>query len=114
MTTLLALLPVTFGLFGAVWSILNTIIKIRARDDLSIAIRSNSHDLTELKKDLDSRDLEAATALAMKYTRDLSARERREANAALTQASQAGREAYMDGMLSGGAITKESSAVHSS
>jgi hypothetical protein len=100
--SLLSILPIGFGIAGALLSFLNTATKIRARHDVSKALRSNIGDLSELEKDLAENNLDAAAALVRKHTLDLSPRERSEVEAALTQTSASGRAAYIRGVSAAG------------
>jgi hypothetical protein len=87
--------PVLLTAIGAGIALWQTVTKYRARIDLANAIQSNAQDIDLINKELATDDLEAAVGLARKYARRLSPAERREAEAALTQPSAAGRANYV-------------------
>jgi hypothetical protein len=95
MIELLPLVPVALAAGAAALAIWKTIVKIRARSDLSRVIRSNLNDVAELDRLLAVNNLDAAVEFARLRTIDLSAAEKSEVELALSQPSAVGRANYL-------------------
>lgn len=92
---LLKLAPVVLTLGGLGAAIRETLLKYRARSDLSKAIQSNKQDVDEVSRLLKKNDLEAAANVVRKYTTGLPPGEKNEAESALAQRSASGRAGYI-------------------
>jgi|SRR4051794_35380455 len=98
LSVLIAVIPVALAAASAVSSGWRTLTKLRTRHDLSIAVRGNGADVAEATNQLDAKNVDGAVAVIRKHLAALSPSEQREAEAALTQPSAAGRASYIRGV----------------
>jgi hypothetical protein len=102
LSIIVAAVPVALGVASVLNSGWQLLTKLRARRDLSLSVRESGPDVAEVNSQLEAKNLEGAIEVIRKHLAALSPSERREAEAALTQPSAAGRASYVRGVTAQG------------
>jgi hypothetical protein len=101
--TVLGSISVALAGAATVLTAANLATKLRARIDLSEAVgRAGEDERNRLRQMLDANESDAVAAMIRGHLADLPAAERREAEAALSQPSPAGRDSYARGVAARG------------